>query len=191
MARTIKGCRNCGRERAIIGDGLDSSCYWAVYKKFTKGTPEYDAALLAAKIKYSDPNYKRKGGRRPESHLTKPIAPANIKKLKTNAVKSRPQMNLAMEKFPLIKHNAADPEMSGVIATIQMERERLLAKADKLAQAIDDGDNQDIYAELKKRDEAGRKAIELVEKIFEASDTAETHDVFAANTLKLLGAYLL
>ena len=60
-----------------------------------------------------------------------------------------------------------------------------------LLSAIDDGDNQDIFTELKKRDEAGRKAIELVEKIFEASDTAETHDVFAANTLKLMGAYLL
>ena len=122
--RTKKACRNCGRVRAIIGDGLDSSCYWAVYKKFTKGTPEYDAALAEAKIKYSDPNYKRKGGRLPEQRLEK-ISSENIKKVKIAA------------RSLTIKHNGGDPEMSGVIATMQIERERLLAKADKLAQAID------------------------------------------------------
>lgn len=109
---TIKTCRNCGRKKPIIGDGLDSSCYWSVYKKFTKGTPEYDAALAKAKIKFSDPNYKRKSGKRPDKEISPDVKALSI------------------------KHNGGDPEMSRVIAAMQMEHERLLAKADKLAQAI-------------------------------------------------------
>jgi len=51
-------CRNCARVMTIPGDGLCGGCYGAVHGKFTKGTPEYDAALAAAKIKLTDPNFK-------------------------------------------------------------------------------------------------------------------------------------
>lgn len=53
-----KACRNCGRIMTIPGDGLCGGCYGAVHNKFTKGTPEYDAALEKAKIKLTDPNFK-------------------------------------------------------------------------------------------------------------------------------------
>jgi hypothetical protein len=100
----IRPCRNCDRTKAIQADGLCGSCNNAVYKKFTKGTPEYTAALAEAKKRVSDPNF-RKGCR---------------------TAKPRP-------KVP----DGGDPEMAEVIATMQMERERLLAKADKWAQAIE------------------------------------------------------
>lgn len=51
-------CRNCERVMTIPGDGLCGGCYGAVHGKFTKGTPEYDAALAAAKIKLTDPKFK-------------------------------------------------------------------------------------------------------------------------------------
>ena len=117
--RIKKACRNCGRIAEIQSDGLCGRCYYNVWKKnLKKGTPEYDAALAEAKIKYTDPNYRLIS---PEQ-----ISPEKINKLKTKA-----------KVLFKIKHNGGDPEMSGVIATMQMERERLLAKADKLAQAIE------------------------------------------------------
>lgn len=117
--RDKKVCRNCERVAVISGDGLCGRCYYAVWKVSLKnGTPEYDAALAEAKIKIMDPYYRIK---RPGQ-----ILPENIKKLKTKA-----------KVLLKIKRNGGDPEMSGVIATMQMERERLLAKADKLAQAIE------------------------------------------------------
>jgi hypothetical protein len=72
-----------------------------------------------------------------------------------------------------------------------MKREPHQMSTIDLLSAINDGENEDIFGELKKRDEAGRKAIDLVEKIFELSDDAENHEKFAAETLKLMGGYLL
>lgn len=59
-----KACRNCGRIMTIPGDGLCGGCYGAVHNKFTKGTPEYDAALEKAKIKLTDPNFTPGNNRR-------------------------------------------------------------------------------------------------------------------------------
>ena len=121
----IRPCRNCGRTKAIQADGLCGSCNNAVYKKFTKGTPEYNAALAEIKKRVSDPNFGR-GYRKatPRTKVPAKISPDNVKKIKTHVRALK------------IKHNGGDPEMAGVIATMQMERERLLAKADKLKQAI-------------------------------------------------------
>jgi hypothetical protein len=56
---TPRVCRNCRRPKTIQMDGLCGGCNATVYKKFTKGTPEYDAALASAKAHFTDPNYKR------------------------------------------------------------------------------------------------------------------------------------
>ena len=73
-------CRNCGREQKIIGDGLCSGCYWKVYKKFTKGTPGYDAALVEAKKQFTDPDYKaQRGGSRPHPKKTEKPIKENLK----------------------------------------------------------------------------------------------------------------
>jgi hypothetical protein len=75
----------------------------------------------------SDPNF-RKGCRtaKPRTKVPAKISPENIKKLKTKATV-----------LLSIKHNGGDPEMSGVIAAMQMEREHCLLRADKLKQAIE------------------------------------------------------
>jgi len=48
-----KRCKNCGREKKIISDDLCSGCYSTVYRKHSKGTPEYVAALAAAKERFT------------------------------------------------------------------------------------------------------------------------------------------
>lgn len=79
-----RACRNCGRVRKIIGDDLDSGCYYVV-RKLTKGTPEYNEALAAAKKKFGDPNYKRGAGPRKSQKgkktvrsMAAPVHSANI-----------------------------------------------------------------------------------------------------------------
>jgi hypothetical protein len=114
-----KACRNCGRVKAIQSDGLCGGCNGAVYRKHTKGTPEYNDALAEAKKRFNDPNYHR-GGKRPLRNPT-----ATVQKIKTHA------------RALGIKHNGGDPENAGVIATLQLERERCLLRAEKLTQAIE------------------------------------------------------
>jgi hypothetical protein len=119
-----RACRNCGRVRKIIGDDLDSGCYYVV-RKLTKGTPEYDAALAKAKIKFSDPNYKRTRKTLVNVVIQNKLSAEKIKKIKTHV------------RALGIKQNGGDPKMAGVIATLQIEREVLLARTDKLTQAIE------------------------------------------------------
>jgi len=120
----IKPCRNCGRKKVIQRDGLCGGCAGSVYNKYTKGTPEYDAALAAAKERFNNPNSKPLPRER-NAMTTKTIPPENIKKLKIRA-----------KTLMTIKHNGGDPGLAGVIATLQIEHDALIAKADKLSQAI-------------------------------------------------------
>lgn len=69
-------CRNCARVMTIPGDGLCGGCYGAVHGKFTKGTPEYDAALAAAKIKLTDPNFKTGNNR--SKKISKIVMPRRL-----------------------------------------------------------------------------------------------------------------
>jgi hypothetical protein len=54
---TTKECRNCGRVKVIQADGMCGGCRGSVYKKYEKGTPEYDAALADAKARFTDPDH--------------------------------------------------------------------------------------------------------------------------------------
>lgn len=58
MSSEKRECRNCGRKKQIVGDGLCGGCYSAVYAKHKKGTPEYDQALAEAKARFTDPGRK-------------------------------------------------------------------------------------------------------------------------------------
>jgi DNA-directed RNA polymerase subunit RPC12/RpoP len=59
MAKTTN-CRNCGRGKPIVQDGLCGGCVGSFYRnKYQKGTPEYDTALAEAKKRFTDPSYKR------------------------------------------------------------------------------------------------------------------------------------
>ena len=83
--RIKKACRNCGRIAEIQSDGLCGRCYYNVWKKnLKKGTPEYDAALAEAKIKYTDPNYRLISPEQIQAEKTNNV--------KTNAVKFRSQL---------------------------------------------------------------------------------------------------
>lgn len=56
-----KICNNCGRTMLIIAGGMCGGCYYAGKNcGFEKGTPEYDAALAAAKERFTNPNHKQK-----------------------------------------------------------------------------------------------------------------------------------
>lgn len=117
-----KPCRNCERTMLIMGNGLCGGCYYAVKNSgHEKGTPEYDVILAAAKERFTSTDHKRTTVKL----KSKKLSPETIKKLKT---KGRVLLS--------IKHNGGDPEMCGVIAKLQTERNAALAKADKLAQAI-------------------------------------------------------
>lgn len=102
-------CRNCGRVQKIIGDDLDSGCYYVV-RKLTKGTAEYNEALAKAKLKFGDPNYKHGGGPRKTKKAPKPV--------------------MAKVRFTNIAEGA-------VIDQLTEQRDQYLAKADKLTQAIE------------------------------------------------------
>jgi hypothetical protein len=103
-----RACRNCGRVNKIIGDDLDSGCYFAV-RGLTKGTPEYNQRLAVAKAKFGDPNYKR-GGKRT---LKKTVKSATAKVRSTNITEG------------------------AVIDQLVETRDRHLAIAEKLTQAIE------------------------------------------------------
>lgn len=75
-------CRNCGRLMNIVGDDLCGGCYFAV-RGMTKGTPEYDAALAAAKKRFSDPNYKPTRGGARKGTGPKPKVEKKYKELPT------------------------------------------------------------------------------------------------------------
>lgn len=107
-----RACRNCGRVRKIIGDDLDSGCYYAV-RKLTKGTPEYNEALARAKKKFGDPNYKRGAG------------PKKLKKAK------KPVRSMA------VTAHSGNIAENAVIDQLTETRDQYLAKADKLTQAIE------------------------------------------------------
>jgi hypothetical protein len=111
-------CDNCGRVKKLSGHDLCGGCYSSV-RKYSWGTPECTAALAEAKKRFSSPNYKRGGGPR------KKMSTEHIKKVKIHV------------QALSIKHNGGDPEMAGVIAALQIERDVLLVKADKLKQAIE------------------------------------------------------
>lgn len=115
----IRACRNCGRIKPILGDGLDSSCYWSVYKKFTKGSPEYDAALAKAKIKFTDPNYKRSKSVKPK-----------IKTLKTILNSKEPQ-----KVMPFFPHK--DPDKITALDMLIAERNGYQDRIFKINQAIE------------------------------------------------------
>ena len=53
-----RDCRNCGRIMTIMADGLCGGCYKFVYRKYTKGTAAYDLALIEAKERFTDSEYK-------------------------------------------------------------------------------------------------------------------------------------
>jgi hypothetical protein len=57
----LRPCRNCGRVKNIIGDDLCGGCYFAV-RIWKKGTPVYDQRLADAKKRFTDPDYKERGG---------------------------------------------------------------------------------------------------------------------------------
>ena len=72
-----KECRNCGRKKNIVGDGLCGGCYHAV-KGLLKDTPKYEIALSAAKERFTNPNAKglprgRKKSVKPPSNITQNI----------------------------------------------------------------------------------------------------------------------
>ena len=107
-------CRNCGKEGQIVGDGLHSGCYYAVYNKFTKGTPEYDAALVEAKKRFTDPDYKPRYGKR--------------KKVK-------PETKVTVSETKQPKHETK-AELS-IVDQLMAERNRLQGKVFKINQAIE------------------------------------------------------
>lgn len=63
-----KPCRNCGRTLCIAQDHLCGGCFGAV-KKYAKGTQEYDAALAAAKKRFTDPGFKTHPGKRKKANI--------------------------------------------------------------------------------------------------------------------------
>lgn len=66
-------CRNCGQLGKIIGDELDSHCYWAV-KGLEKGTPEYGAALAGERAKITE-RVKRNELKEECMEYTSPVKP--------------------------------------------------------------------------------------------------------------------
>ena len=115
-------CRNCGREKNIVGDGLCSGCYFAA-KPFEKGTADHDEALAEAKKRFTDPGYKRL-----------PRGRAAKKKGLVGSVQP-------IEK--IIKTKLAKPETKSVVADVSVvdqliaERNRLQDKVFKINQAIE------------------------------------------------------
>jgi len=69
-AKPKKVCRNCQRDKKIVGDGLCTGCYSVVYGKYKKGTAEYDEVLAEAKKRFTDPSYKHNYVRLKDSYKT-------------------------------------------------------------------------------------------------------------------------
>lgn len=108
-----KPCRNCGRTLCIAQDGLCGGCFGSV-KKYTKGTSEYDAALAAAKKRFTDPDYS---GR-------------TVKKKKSVNPKQKSTLDFTIKQVALTG-------ISKIIEQMRIEREEHLSEAGKLAKAIE------------------------------------------------------
>lgn len=111
-----KVCRNCGRDKNIIGDGLCGGCYFSV-KGMEKGTPEYDEELSNAKKRFTDPNYVVRRGRKAKPSSQK--QPATTKSTLDMTVKE-----------------VARTGIPGIIQRMRDEQADYLAEAEKLGKAI-------------------------------------------------------
>ena len=125
-------CRNCERTMTIIGDGLCGGCYNAVYKKFEKGTAEYDAALAKIKAKVTDPNYKSRS------------AAAQLQKVeeKEPARKPRRVMTAAETQAKIDaladEHESQKPkkQQSDVVQNLRDRRHDLMEEMNRITEAI-------------------------------------------------------
>lgn len=103
-----KACRNCGREKNIVCDGLCGGCYGSV-RGMEKDTPEYFKALADAKKRFNDPDYKPRRG---------------CKKSKFNN-------SLAHE-----KQNSTKTE-SNIIVVLETRRHELMQEIDEINKTIE------------------------------------------------------
>jgi hypothetical protein len=108
-----KACRNCGRDKNIVGDGLCGGCYFSV-KGMEKGTPEYDEELLSAKKRFTDPNYRKKTAKQ------KPI---------TKPAKTKSTLDMTVKEV-------AKTGIPGIIQRMRDEQAGYLLEAEKLGKAI-------------------------------------------------------
>jgi len=105
-----KECRNCNRVMAIQADHLCGGCNNSVKGK-TKGTPEYETALAAAKERFTNPATKPLRREKKLTASAKPI-PANSEKQQKNIP---PQI--------MSKNRKTD---TGIIATLEDRRHELM-----------------------------------------------------------------
>jgi len=115
-------CRNCGRNKPVISDGLCGGCNSAVYRKFTKGTPEYDNTLAEAKKRFTDPD-------------AKPL-PRGIKKSKTASAKPMAAPEKQKKITPQIKSKNKKQEV-GILVVLEDRRHELMEEVTEINKTIE------------------------------------------------------
>lgn len=123
----------------IQADGLCGGCNGAVYKKYEKGTAEYEVALAAAKARFTNPDYGRGHRKRLVNKTVAASSQTTISKKrnkKTN-LKHYEQSERLHARLKVIEkatpRNSADPLIIPLIA----ERNALQKRVFKLNKAIE------------------------------------------------------
>lgn len=122
-------CSNCGREKYIADkNGYCGTCHTAV-KGIDPGSVAYVTALATIKDRINAPGFKTRPAKQKKSNCSKPaieqsMSPEKIKEVHTHA------------RSLVIKHDAGDSGTSRIMATLQIERENLLAQVKRIDQAI-------------------------------------------------------
>ncbi|MCK9431848.1 MAG: hypothetical protein M0R00_02695 [Candidatus Omnitrophica bacterium] len=121
-------CSNCGREKFIADkNGYCGICHTAV-KGMDPGSVTYVTALDAIKDRINAPGFKTRPAKRKKDD-SKPAKAQSMLPEKINEVKTHAR-SLA------IKHDGGDTGTSKIMATLQIERENLLAQVRRIDQAI-------------------------------------------------------
>lgn len=113
-------CSNCGREKYIADkDGHCGTCHTAV-KGIDPGSVAYVSALDKIKDRTNTPGFKTRPAKQKKSNCSKPAIEQSMSHTRSLAV----------------GRDGGDSGTSRIMATLQIERENLLARVKRIDQAI-------------------------------------------------------